>query len=151
MCADSPCCCDHYVLVLLICYRALYQQFVTEIIVNPHTSEGGGDSGALVDHVSTRTHTYNQNHTHACTHEFTHACTHECTHAHAHTRSVVHCAASLYLLLPAQPLNPNPESAWSKYFKDNEQLLQIDHDCRFAYTMDHHLCTLLHPPLQVTL
>jgi hypothetical protein len=31
------------------------------------------------------------------------------------------------------PLNPNPTGAWSQYFQDNEQLLQIDHDCRRLY------------------
>lgn len=34
-----------------------------------------------------------------------------------------------WLICP-QPLNPNPESVWSQYFKDNEMLLQIDKDCR---------------------
>mgnify|MGYP001792234901 CR=1 FL=1 len=29
-----------------------------------------------------------------------------------------------------QPLNPNPNSQWAAYFKDNEMLLQIDKDCR---------------------
>ncbi|XP_033731972.1 TBC1 domain family member 13-like [Pecten maximus] len=28
------------------------------------------------------------------------------------------------------PLNPNPNSNWGTYFKDNEMLLQIDKDCR---------------------
>ncbi|KXJ21818.1 TBC1 domain family member 13 [Exaiptasia diaphana] len=28
------------------------------------------------------------------------------------------------------PLNPNPDSGWVGYFKDNETLLQIDKDCR---------------------
>ncbi|XP_052790788.1 TBC1 domain family member 13-like isoform X2 [Mya arenaria] len=28
------------------------------------------------------------------------------------------------------PLNPNPDSRWQAYFKDNEMLLQIDKDCR---------------------
>lgn len=28
------------------------------------------------------------------------------------------------------PLNPNPDSKWRAYFKDNEMLLQIDKDCR---------------------
>lgn len=28
------------------------------------------------------------------------------------------------------PLNPNPNSEWNTYFKDNETLLQIDKDCR---------------------
>ncbi|CAH1786642.1 unnamed protein product [Owenia fusiformis] len=28
------------------------------------------------------------------------------------------------------PLNPNPESQWNTYFKDNDMLLQIDKDCR---------------------
>ncbi|XP_013390968.2 TBC1 domain family member 13-like [Lingula anatina] len=28
------------------------------------------------------------------------------------------------------PLNPNPDSQWVTYFKDNEMLLQIDRDCR---------------------
>jgi hypothetical protein len=60
--------------------RALYQQFVSETIMNPHKFEGGQD-GALLDH----------------------------------------------------PLNPNPTGAWSQYFQDNEQLLQIDHDCRRLY------------------
>lgn len=31
-----------------------------------------------------------------------------------------------------QPLNPNPDSEWSGTFKDNEQLIQIDKDCRFV-------------------
>ncbi|XP_067940701.1 TBC1 domain family member 13-like [Watersipora subatra] len=31
------------------------------------------------------------------------------------------------------PLNPNPDSQWSQYFKDNEMLLQIDKDCRRLY------------------
>ena len=30
-----------------------------------------------------------------------------------------------------QPLNPNPDSKWRAYFKDNEMLLQIDKDCRY--------------------
>lgn len=29
-----------------------------------------------------------------------------------------------------QPLNPNPQSNWGMFFKDNEMLLQIDKDCR---------------------
>ena len=29
-----------------------------------------------------------------------------------------------------KPLNPNPDSKWRAYFKDNEMLLQIDKDCR---------------------
>lgn len=29
-----------------------------------------------------------------------------------------------------QPLNPNPDSRWNTYFKDNEVLLQIDKDVR---------------------
>ena len=29
-----------------------------------------------------------------------------------------------------QPLNPNPDSVWRAYFKDNDMLLQIDKDCR---------------------
>ncbi|XP_064616309.1 TBC1 domain family member 13-like [Liolophura sinensis] len=28
------------------------------------------------------------------------------------------------------PLNPNPDSQWAAYFKDNEMLVQIDKDCR---------------------
>ncbi|MCI4387040.1 hypothetical protein PGIGA_G00069420 [Pangasianodon gigas] len=31
------------------------------------------------------------------------------------------------------PLNPNPESRWNNYFKDNEVLLQIDKDVRRLY------------------
>uniref|UniRef100_A0A3Q2XC44 TBC1 domain family member 13 n=1 Tax=Hippocampus comes TaxID=109280 RepID=A0A3Q2XC44_HIPCM len=31
------------------------------------------------------------------------------------------------------PLNPNPESRWNTYFKDNEILLQIDKDVRRLY------------------
>src|SRR6218665_1709082 len=31
-----------------------------------------------------------------------------------------------------QPLNPHPESKWSQYFQDNEMLVQIDKDCRYA-------------------
>lgn len=30
-----------------------------------------------------------------------------------------------------QPLNPNPDSRWNTYFKDNEILLQIDKDVRY--------------------
>ena len=29
-----------------------------------------------------------------------------------------------------KPLNPNPDSNWLAFFKDNEVLLQIDKDCR---------------------
>ena len=43
----------------------------------------------------------------------------------------------MYLCL-LQPLNPNPESSWHTYFKDNDILLQIDHDsrseCNLPYT-----------------
>eukprot|EP00105_Crassostrea_gigas_P010610 XP_011425951.1 PREDICTED: TBC1 domain family member 13 [Crassostrea gigas] len=28
------------------------------------------------------------------------------------------------------PLNPNPDSNWGAFFKDNDMLLQIDKDCR---------------------
>lgn len=35
-----------------------------------------------------------------------------------------------HLLLSSQPLNPNPDSRWNTYFKDNEVLLQIDKDVR---------------------
>ncbi|XP_064395338.1 TBC1 domain family member 13-like [Halichondria panicea] len=31
------------------------------------------------------------------------------------------------------PLNPNPESSWNRYFKDNEIIIQIDHDTRRLY------------------
>lgn len=34
------------------------------------------------------------------------------------------------LILSTQPLNPNPDSRWNTYFKDNEVLLQIDKDVR---------------------
>ena len=34
------------------------------------------------------------------------------------------------LILSPQPLNPNPDSRWNTYFKDNEVLLQIDKDVR---------------------
>lgn len=34
------------------------------------------------------------------------------------------------LILSLQPLNPNPDSRWNTYFKDNEVLLQIDKDVR---------------------
>lgn len=30
------------------------------------------------------------------------------------------------------PLNPNPESQWGSFFKDNEVLAQIDKDVRFV-------------------
>ena len=29
-----------------------------------------------------------------------------------------------------QPLSNDPDSQWSKFFKDNDVLLQIDKDCR---------------------
>ncbi|KAK2150904.1 hypothetical protein LSH36_383g01005 [Paralvinella palmiformis] len=32
--------------------------------------------------------------------------------------------------LEDHPLNPNPDSQWSQFFRDNEMLLQIDKDCR---------------------
>lgn len=32
-----------------------------------------------------------------------------------------------------QPLNPNPDSRWNTYFKDNEILLQIDKDVRYDF------------------
>lgn len=32
--------------------------------------------------------------------------------------------------LNTQPLNPNPDSRWNTYFRDNEVLLQIDKDVR---------------------
>lgn len=35
--------------------------------------------------------------------------------------------------LSLQPLNPNPDSRWNTYFKDNEVLLQIDKDVRRLY------------------
>lgn len=34
------------------------------------------------------------------------------------------------LMSSPQPLNPNPDSRWNTYFKDNEVLLQIDKDVR---------------------
>lgn len=34
------------------------------------------------------------------------------------------------LVLSLQPLNPNPDSRWNTYFRDNEVLLQIDKDVR---------------------
>ena len=37
------------------------------------------------------------------------------------------CALSLSL---SQPLNPNPESSWHRYFKDNDIIVQIDNDTR---------------------
>lgn len=36
------------------------------------------------------------------------------------------------LVFSPQPLNPNPDSRWNTYFKDNEVLLQIDKDVRYA-------------------
>ncbi|XP_051551567.1 TBC1 domain family member 13-like, partial [Myxocyprinus asiaticus] len=35
--------------------------------------------------------------------------------------------------LEDHPLNPNPDSRWNTYFKDNEVLLQIDKDVRRLY------------------
>lgn len=38
----------------------------------------------------------------------------------------------LFNLIFFQPLNPNPDSRWNTYFKDNEILLQIDKDVRYS-------------------
>ncbi len=38
----------------------------------------------------------------------------------------------IYIPLP-QPLNPDPQSTWHRYFEDNDVLLQIDHDTRRLY------------------
>ncbi|WAR31652.1 TBC13-like protein [Mya arenaria] len=61
-------------------YRALYRQFIDEMIIKPGTeaTEKGVMDVTFDDH----------------------------------------------------PLNPNPDSRWQAYFKDNEMLLQIDKDCR---------------------
>lgn len=40
-----------------------------------------------------------------------------------------------------QPLNPNPDSRWNTYFKDNEILLQIDKDVRYDFKAR---CTILY-------
>lgn len=45
------------------------------------------------------------------------------------TGQSVHCARSLFFI---QPLNPNPDSNWGAFFKDNDMLLQIDKDCRWV-------------------
>ena len=37
-----------------------------------------------------------------------------------------------------QPLNPNPNSNWRTFFKDNDMLLQIDKDCRFVKTSHNY-------------
>ena len=33
------------------------------------------------------------------------------------------------------PLNPNPDSEWGSFFKDNEVLTQIDKDVRYVYLL----------------
>lgn len=45
---------------------------------------------------------------------------------------VVSCAHLVFLF---QPLNPNPDSRWNTYFKDNEILLQIDKDVRCVFEL----------------
>ncbi len=42
------------------------------------------------------------------------------------------CARLVTELWPLQPLNPNPESSWNRYFQDNEIIIQIDHDTRWC-------------------
>ena len=44
--------------------------------------------------------------------------------------SAVFLPSSSGALRAPQPLNPNPDSRWNNYFKDNEVLLQIDKDVR---------------------
>lgn len=39
------------------------------------------------------------------------------------------CSLFLFFI---QPLNPNPDSNWGAFFKDNDMLLQIDKDCRWV-------------------
>ena len=46
---------------------------------------------------------------------------------YCHPEVAMHAKIDLYFF---QPLNPNPDSKWRAYFKDNEMLLQIDKDCR---------------------
>jgi len=48
-----------------------------------------------------------------------------------HVRYYLYCCLSHQSAMLTQPLNPNPESSWNKYFQDNETLLQIDHDARY--------------------
>ncbi|KAL4609567.1 TBC1 domain family member 13-like [Arapaima gigas] len=56
--------------------------------------------------------------------------------------------------LEDHPLNPNPESKWNSYFKDNEILLQIDKDVRrlcpdmaFFQRATEYPCQLIQDPL----
>lgn len=52
----------------------------------------------------------------------------------------------LTLVFLLQPLNPNPDSRWNTYFKDNEILLQIDKDVRWVFEL-FVLFFLSEPPL----
>lgn len=87
--------------------RASYQQLVDDIIVNPYAGESGRDRSSSLDMID-----------------------------HVRSPAAVH---SYYRPMhlspppPLQPLNPNPDSQWLKYFKDNDILVQIDHDTRRLY------------------
>lgn len=52
-------------------------------------------------------------------------------------------ALDLFLFECLQPLNPNPDSQWLAFFKDNEVLLQIDKDCRYFYSISI-VCSLVY-------
>ena len=42
----------------------------------------------------------------------------------------------IYIDVPTnsmQPLNPDPESSWNRFFVDNQVLIQIDHDTRYIH------------------
>lgn len=47
----------------------------------------------------------------------------------------IHVVSCAHLVFLFQPLNPNPDSRWNTYFKDNEILLQIDKDVRCAFEL----------------
>ena len=49
-----------------------------------------------------------------------------------HTRGPCVGVSLWTFLFCIQPLNPNPDSNWGAFFKDNDMLLQIDKDCRWV-------------------
>lgn len=58
---------------------------------------------------------------------------HQCAFAEAFG---AHGGCLFLSCLSLQPLNPNPDSRWNTYFKDNEVLLQIDKDVRCVWHND---------------
>uniref|UniRef100_A0A4W5RNM6 TBC1 domain family member 13 n=1 Tax=Hucho hucho TaxID=62062 RepID=A0A4W5RNM6_9TELE len=119
--------------------REGYSQFLKEMIIQPGIAKANlglsREDVTMEDHVSSSSPSFftpqNRPISYSDTHRWVVSANTQELSPNFPIHSFSICLSDFLSL--SQPLNPNPESKWNNYFRDNEVLLQIDKDVRRLY------------------